>query len=84
MRHMGRGSKPPVVADSELLDTWIRHEGGLPIDTDTLIAKSRKLRAEVQSKRQELHKNISSLHEGMSAIQDRQAKLEKARQRRKA
>jgi hypothetical protein len=80
---VGNGSKSPVVADSEILDAWMRHGGQVrqdTLDTEAIIANSKRLLAELTAAQKDLVGHVSTLYDGIKEIREKQAAL---RQRRK-
>src|SRR5215472_10674778 len=87
VRHIGRGPKPPVVAHSVLIDGWVRYGGPVrldEIDTKAIIAKSKKLRAEIQVARRSLRESVHTLRDGLSTFRNKQIDFRKMREHNKA
>ena len=65
------GSRSPVIADSELLDTWMRNSAFRRTQDFGLldhIQRTRELRAETQRERQLLHERMKALRQEMAAV----------------
>lgn len=76
VRRVGKGPKPHVVADSELLDAWVSHGGQLRqdlLDTDAIRDKSKRLRSELTAARKDLHVRVDALRAGIKEISEKQA-----------
>jgi hypothetical protein len=82
VRRVGIGSKSPVVADSEILDAWIRHGGQVrldALDTEAIIANSKRLIAELTEAQQDLRRRVSTLRGGIKEIREKQTALRRSR-----
>ena len=73
-----------VVADSELLDAWVRHGGQLPVDTldtEAIIANSKKLLAELTAAQKDLRGRVNTLRGRIKEIREKQAVLRRRQKR---
>jgi hypothetical protein len=82
VRRVGSGPRSPVVADSEILDAWLRHGGKLSLDaldTEAVIASSKRLLTEIEVARRNLDKGVRLMRETISTIRQKQARLKDVR-----
>ena len=85
VRRVGRSPKAPVVADSELVDAWVRHGGRIPLDalkTEAIIAQSKKLLTELSVSQRTLLEGLRSLNKQVSSLRALQELSRKAQSRR--
>lgn len=82
VQRVGSGPRAHVMADSELIDRWIRHGGRLQMDNakaEDLIRHSSKLLKEIEELRKSLQEGVRSLHRGISMLRIKQANLRNLR-----
>jgi len=69
------GKRSHVIAQSEQLDSWIQDSAfwrsGTPLDYLANIERARKLRAEVQRGRKNLHLNVAVLRKELATLRSR-------------
>src|SRR5215468_9306653 len=78
VRLVGSGPRAPVVADSELLDGWLRHGGTVRLDalnTEAVIANSKKLLVQIEKARRSLAEGVRLMHQTVLTLRQRQAQL---------
>ena len=78
VRRVGKSPKSPVVADSEVLDAWVRHGGQLrldALDTEAIIANSKRLLAELTAAQKDMRGRVNTLRSGIKEIREKQAAL---------
>jgi hypothetical protein len=84
VRRVGNGPKAPVIADSELVDAWIRHGGRVRnyiLETEATITNSKKQLAELIVSQTSLRRGLKTLREGIRDIREKGAALRQAREK---
>ena len=84
VRRLGSGPKGRVIADSKLLDAWIRQGGQINAEmlrSQGIITQSEKLLAELNVSQQTLREGLRSLKEQISSLRAARERLRKARSR---
>src|SRR5690242_3736216 len=82
VRRVGSGPKAPVIADSELVDAWIRHGGRVRnymLETEATIIDSKMQLAELILSQTSLRRSVNTLRDGIRDIREKAAALRQAR-----
>jgi hypothetical protein len=79
---VGSGPKAPVIADSELVDAWIKQGGRVRnymVETEATISDSKKQLAELIVSLSSVRHGVKTLRDGIRYIREKGAALRQAR-----
>ena len=80
IRRIGRGSRAPVLADSEKLDRWLVDGGRLGVDLtrfEAVMENSKRLLTEITTQQDSLRENVRSMRGILAEFRTERTRLRK-------